>query len=446
MTERIGELEFYMTDAGRSVGKYDPHDGTYVFCREDVSEAEFNAYIAELKNRGYSADAEYSLGKNKYISLSSKEIGTYVSYLADAKELRAYAEPQGFSAIPPAYRGGEENGGVTLWQLEVDSAGTRMNGGQTYVIKLSDGSFVLIDSGYWTEAEADRIYDHLRANTKEGEKPRIAAWFLTHMHGDHYGGMIKVSEKYNKDIILECFCHNGFKTQGVGVWEGMTDEFYRIAAMWESKPPVYNKIHTGMSLSFSGIEIKIMCTHEDVYPNKFVDGNDTSTVYRVDIGEQRVLFLGDCRDRECDAMLKAFGDSGELRSDIVQWSHHGYEGATKELYEAVNAPTILWPMNIVGWQDNYKTVPQNVFDFWFTRTDRPAKDYIAENLANGKIKKVIVAGAGAAALEFPYTPVGEVILDWHEFFEEHKHEVPKGYELVGYRYCDNDKNKIEKIN
>ena len=62
---------------------------------------------------------------------------------------------------------------------------------------------------------------------------------------------------------------------------------------------------------------------------------------------------------------------------------------------------------------------------------------------NGKIKKVIVAGAGEQAITFPYYPEGEVLLDQWAFFEENKHDVPEGYELKGYRYLDD--GKIEKI-
>ena len=155
--------------------------------------------------------------------------------------------------------------------------------------------------------------------------------------------------------------------------------------------------------------------------------------------------LGDCRDNECIAMQKAFEKCGELKCDIVQYSHHGYEGATKAFYEAVDASVVLFPMDIVGWQENYKTVPQDVFNIWFNRLVKPAVDYLSEYMANGHIKKVIVSGAGLAEICFPYVPDDEVILDYKAYYEEYKHEVPAGYELKGYAYTDDSKTKIEKI-
>ena len=443
MNVKIGEKELYITDAGKDLGAYDANDGTYVFCREEICGADYENYLNELTKQGYSVSAEYSLGESLYTLLEGEALTLYVSFLGEPSELRVYAEPKGFSETPFTDHGSEGDGEVTLWQLEVDSTGSRQNGGHTYVLQLADGRFIIVDGGYYTDVEADRIYNHLKANTPEGEKPRIAAWFMSHMHGDHYGGMIRFAEKYAEVCELEGYYHNGHKNEPRGLWVGMVEKFYVLRDMWEKKPAVYNKVHTGMSFKFPGAEIKVMCTHEDVYPKSFIDGNDTSTVIRIDVAGQRTLLLGDCRDHECDAMIKTFKRSGELKCDIVQWSHHGYEGATKEFYEIVDAPTILFPLNIVGWQENYGTVPQNVFKIWFNILNRPAKDYIPENLANGKIKKVIVAGAGLAAVKFPYVPEGEVVLDYETFYEEHKHKVPEGYELKGYRYCGD--NKIEKI-
>ena len=445
MKYKIGNGEFFVTDAGSEIGIYDPLDGTFVFCRGEIGEADYREYICALVNEGYKISEEYELGKNQYILLKNSDITAYVSFLGEAMELRAYAEPDGFSVAPPKQTGKAGEGDVTLIQLEVDSNGTRQNGGMTYIVKLSDGRFLLIDGGYYTDAEADRIYGVLKANTPDGERPRIAAWFLTHLHGDHYGGMIRFAEKYATECDLEGYYFSGFRTSESLGWIGMVDKFCVLRDMWNTPPAIYGKVHSGMSLDFSGTAVRILCTQEDVYPKSFIDANDASTVFRIDAGGQRILILGDCRDHECDAMLKGFRESGELKCDMVQYSHHGYEGATKEFYEAVDADVVLFPMNIVGWQENYKTVPQNVFAFWFVRTDRPAKDYLAEYMANSHIKKVIVAGAGQAELTLPYTPTGEVILDYEAFFEEHMHDVPNGYELKGYRYTDETRTRIEKI-
>ena len=104
-----------------------------------------------------------------------------------------------------------------------------------------------------------------------------------------------------------------------------------------------------MTLGFAGATVDVLCTHEDVYPMSFVDGNDTSTVLRVNIAGQRILFLGDARDGESVTMLNTI-PTAELKMDIVQFSHHGYEGCSDVFYKVVGAPVVLWPMNIIGYQ------------------------------------------------------------------------------------------------
>ena len=101
----------------------------------------------------------------------------------------------------------------------------------------------------------------------------------------------------------------------------------------------------------------------------------------------------------------------EWTADIVQFSHHGYEGATREVYDQIAAPTVLWPMNIYGWQRPDKS---NVFERWskvtHTRRQIMANNYVCYEAEY--VKKVVVAGAGIAELKLPYTPEGERVPDY----------------------------------
>ena len=95
-------------------------------------------------------------------------------------------------------------------------------------------------------------------------------------------------------------------------------------------------------------------------------------------------------------------------SDIVQFAHHGYEGATVELYDMIGAPTVLWPLNIYGWQTPDGT---NVFENWKTYTATKnqsiANKYICEQASY--VKKIIVAGEGIRdVVTGAYVPVGGV--------------------------------------
>lgn len=420
MIAKVNEKELFIPDAGIDGGTYDACDGTFVFRKNEIKKSDYLEYIKTITDKGFKIISEYAFGANLYTLAESDELGVYVSYLGEVDELRIYAEPKGFSKQPTLKVPENNEGDVTLWQLPVDWYNSKCNGGMTYALKCADGSFVLIDGGYYTDDEADRIYNLLKENTEEGKKPHIVAWFMTHMHGDHYGGMIRFAEKYANMVELDGYYFSGLKVTGMSLWLGMVEKFEVLRDMWtENKPEIYGKIHTGMNFLFPGVDIKVMCTQEDVYPENFVDANDTGIVLRIDAKGQRIFILGDCRDGECDAMIRGFAKSGELKGDIVQFSHHGYEGATIELHEAILAPTVLWPMNIIGWQETgYKTIPQEVFRPWYNTNSRVTNAWIRNS---GTVKKIIVSGEGLAEIKLPYTPEGDYMPDldaWYEKLQE----------------------------
>ena len=142
----------------------------------------------------------------------------------------------------------------------------------------------------------------------------------------------------------------------------------------------------------------------------FSDGNDTCTVFSVSVAGQRILFLGDARDGQSVTMLNTIPASA-LKSDIVQYSHHGYEGCSKGFYQTVNASTVLWPLNILGYQDGK---PSPVFKQWYTG-NMMANAYIRESET---VKKIIVMGAGTQKLTLPYTPTGERIPDYEANYNQ----------------------------
>ena len=165
----------------------------------------------------------------------------------------------------------------------------------------------------------------------------------------------------------------------------------------------YSKLHSGMKIGFAGAEVTVIATHEDVYPLAFEDGNDTSTVIRLDIAGQKVLFLGDAYYNEESAMLSTL-DPADLKCNIVQVSHHGYEGCSNAFYQVTGASVVLWPMNIDGYQESgYSGVPQNVFKQWYSSSKN---QYIRTSTT---IKKILVSGAGTVKLTLPYDPAVQTV-------------------------------------
>ena len=75
--------------------------------------------------------------------------------------------------------------------------------GMAYIIRLYDGSFVIIDGNIGEYDEPDHIMELLEKQNVTGEKVRIAAWFITHAHGDHYLGFINFCRKFGDRITIE---------------------------------------------------------------------------------------------------------------------------------------------------------------------------------------------------------------------------------------------------
>ena len=83
-------------------------------------------------------------------------------------------------------------------------------------------------------------------------------------------------------------------------------------------------------------------------------------------------------------VLAKFG--AYLKSDIVQVSHHGYVGATVELYNEIDAPIALWPINKV----------------WYDKMILPEYTYYKENIEVLKHAKENLLAEEHILLPLPY--------------------------------------------
>ena len=400
--------------AGDFHGIYSAGEDRYVIFTDDVTADEADAYVDLLKADGAAVLQEYTLGDNKYTLLRSEKYCAYVSYLAQENAVRTQVGPA--DTVNPLHV--EETTATVsepiLWQLEVDNIGSGANGGMSYVMKLTDGTFIIIDGGYNTGKEAENLYQLLRENTPAGEKPVISGWFITHLHIDHYGALLKFANSYAAEVDVKAFYYNfpgtSVSSSSNGISAGSAKEIVAAAKKWKNAVR-YDALHSGMRLGFAGLTVYVICTHEDVYPMTFTDGNDTCTVLKFTTAGQKILFLGDARESQSITMLNTI-PAEALKAEIVQFSHHGYEGCTEAFYKLTGASTVLWPMNIIGRSSSggYEAV----FNYWYNNS-MAANKYVRES---ENVKKVIVAGAGTAKLELPYTPTGDKVPDYKAIYNE----------------------------
>ena len=234
---------------------------------------------------------------------------------------------------------------IKLFQLQLNQ--DEVNCGMSYVFQLSDNEFFLIDGGYFTEGEAERLYLFLKTHCKT-EKPIIKGWLFTHAHQDHIGCFMDFVLGHINDVEIKQLLFNfqpiDLSKASGNPWQKSNDiatvkEFYELLEK-RCKSILQTKIKTGEKYTFGGIELDVLYTAEDILPRE-VSFNDYSCVVKATVENKSILFLGDVQDVGSDWLLK--NKKEQLKSDIVQVSHHGFNGATKELYKAIGADIALFP-------------------------------------------------------------------------------------------------------
>ena len=369
----------------------------YLYMGEGVNAAAYKTYCSALKAEGYRMTAENEIEDSYFAFFVNDEtnVSLYVAYnafkYADENDY-AYAQPslrivahslEG-AMPPPAEMLSQQS-----WQKKTDSAITATglpaeSSGAGYIITLEDGRFLVIDSGdtrKGTEVENFRkvLWDLHERNSGDpvstNNPVRIAAWILTHSHGDHYNVFVDLLRQKGKsgELFVEYMIGNfPIESQFLA---GVSADFTAIDKMHQYKgmltePFTFVKVHTGQKLYIGNVEIETLYTHEDMNPHNIVTFNDSSSVMRLTINVTggdpvKLLSTGDAfryTGRWCGAM---YGPA--LQTEMVTMAHHGGPAVEKDFYTYV-APSVIW------WPHNSKSIHSFYLksDNWYALVDQHA--------------------------------------------------------------------------
>ncbi|MGL6174640.1 MAG: ComEC/Rec2 family competence protein [Cellulosilyticaceae bacterium] len=270
-----------------------------------------------------------------------------------------------------------------LYQLELDQS--IVDCGMSYVIQLMDGRFIIIDGGYFTDGEDERLY-HFLASRSEKEIC-IAGWFFSHAHQDHVGNFINFTKQYLDKVTVQKLYYNVQPidlSDAIGDWKSSdpatVKEFYNVIETYYTEDQIHI-LHTNEIVKIGEATFEVLYTQENLYP-EIATFNDYSVVLMMEVEGQKILWLGDIYKRGCEYLLENQYD--KLSCEMVQVSHHGYAGATSELYNRLGAKVALWPTP----------------DY---RTERILNNEVSSQLIySTTIKEHIVSGNGTAELSLPY--------------------------------------------
>lgn len=396
--ERMLELPYYVPGT-----VYDIGDNSKSVCITEASTNDFDAYCALLEGKNYEKYAENAIGGNKYVTYTSQTHTVNVKFISNPASrtvLLIAIEEKGALADKPADY--ETVAETQLTQVKVIHESNQ--DGMSYLYRLADGRFIAIDGGYHEAKgkQAAHFYDLLTEQNVNGSKPVIALWIFTHPHEDHIGMFSDFIARYAGEVEIQKLAMDigaaEYMKKGNAAYLLEGNELGTLNKMWENMQeyipdvPVL-KLHGGQKITLADAEIEILYTLSDMLPDTAagLELNATSTVFTVTVQNNKTIFLGDAMPIECNALVYMFGDI--LKSDMMQLAHHGYNGATKQIYEIIDPAVGLWPSNPTAILNNSKYE----YNKWL--------------IENDTCRELLVGGYYEFVLKLPYTPVNTNLKD-----------------------------------
>lgn len=230
-------------------------------------------------------------------------------------------------------------GGAQLTMLQSQSVGQMLS----ILLETKDGSLIILDGGRWEDC------DYLCSKIRE-KGGHVSAWFLTHTNTDHVGALLNLLQRMeageDTGITIDQICYNFAEPEWYLVHDpDDVGTAYAIISLLNRLPESQRHIvEQGEVIQIDDVKIRILNSRYEPDADHIGenDGNDSGMVYQAEVGDVKILFLGDMGETAGDLLLEELGAEA-LRSDIVQMAHHGQDGVTEKFYQAVAPKICLWP-------------------------------------------------------------------------------------------------------
>ena len=379
--------------AGESAGIYRSSGSTEIQRYEGTSAFDFRTYRSVLCENGFAIYDNHRIEDNLFSTLINDALTVNLSWFSGTGTMRIVTEERG--PLCPLKDECERVCDPLLTGMKGETVVAEE--GMGYIIRLADGSFCIIDGGMGDpdHKDSNQLMDILNAQKPEGtEKPVIAAWIFSHMHGDHIGVFNCFSLDHHDEVVIEKLIYNFPKEEEVAASNAaymLDDTIYRwtqfkknLADFYADVPII--KVHTGNRFQVRGAEFEVLFTMDDLYPASILNGtgmNESSLLLKMTLEGQTYLWTGDFAFIGTDLVLMEYGDT--LACDFLQMAHHGMNG-TKELYAKVNPTYALLPV----WEGGLSEMLE--------------KDQNRLLVISPKLKQMIVTGCGTWTIRLPYNP------------------------------------------
>lgn len=332
-------------------------ENAYMLYRTECSAADYQNYLTTLEYCDFTLHQERQAGNVlSAVYYNDHEILNITFSTAD-NTLRVVTDPRTEAALTPLeatpYLGRTD---VEPLFIQIGEIYGSSNRGMSYVIRLCDGTFVVVDGGYGSDAyatTAGKIINTLQQYNQIDGLPVISCWIFTSADYAYNGAFIYAfSERYRDKVILQNVLYSfpnrdqlrGIKAPNAHYLQvGFRENINRFPG-----DTVFYKARTGQVLQFAGCEIETLFTFEDFgQPKTLANLQESTTVFRFSLSfgsiTQTILMMGDATTATSKLLTARYGPY--LKSDAVQLAHHDKTGAANEFFDTVAAANVFWACN-----------------------------------------------------------------------------------------------------
>ncbi len=340
----------------------------------NVTVDSYNAYISKLESEGYTKYTSNDISGNLFTTLYNKDYTLNVGYYKPYDECRIIMEPFSEETLI-GLEADNKYTAVTTSQVTmlgceyINGEGKNVGNGLSLLFRLADGSFVIVDGAHSGSSAtwANNLINAITEQAKDyatGKDIRIAAWFVSHAHGDHNGMLnkeyAKFSNKFTVERVIANFMTDAERERSMAStysknWskgEGGNDDGTRNAAAGMGADFIV--CHVGQRFYLADTVFEVLYTVESYGP-QVVNALNTSTILVRAIttdaqgNSSTTMIMGDVTGPAMAICNKMYG--ADMRSQVVQVAHHGYttwgnDSAMATAYRYMQPEIVLWPQGL----------------------------------------------------------------------------------------------------
>ena len=320
---------------------------------EGIEVSDVQTYLPKLEAAGYTKHAENQIDENLYYTYYNDEVVVTLMYAArkTGATLSITVDPMSSTSLVPlaSENTWEEVTTTTFTQVglyydenkaENEAAKNMKNfNGMCYVLRLEDGSFIIMDGGHNTQGHADRLYEVLKKQAPDPDNIVIAAWFFSHDHGDHVGFFSHFAKSYGSNVKVELFVHSFPFSSADNVLSACRAKFDGAKII---------KSHAGQQFFLRNATIEILYTSDLYLTNveEMSDTNNASQVFTITAEGTKFMIFGDYSENGT-TMLDLYSKE-TMKSDVMQIPHHGISGMQNNMNTTVAPTYAFWPVAMLA--------------------------------------------------------------------------------------------------